>query len=269
MGGSQNVSGDSAVDFPDDVALRVRPGAVLMLNAHYLNTTADDLDAQVRINLWTIPEEQLVHEGDILFWYNVFIEVPEMGASRAHMRCTVPEDITLTTMQSHMHARGVGYSANVVGDAPFYMNDHWENVPVMTFPEGKTIAGGSTVEYWCDYDNAEARTVYQGPRSTDEMCMLIGSYYPAQPGLGNCAADPERPWQTTSLGADWVGDGSASCAETLGCVQAGAEADDFFQHLQGCVAHSDPAVSCVLLSFSDGEDPMSACSPEITTCLSM
>lgn len=276
IGGSQNVTGDSAVSFPDDVALRVKPGAVLMMNAHYLNTTAGALDAEIRINLWTIPEEQVAHEGDVLFWYNIFIEVPEMGQARAKMRCTVPEDITVTTMQSHMHARGIGYVAQEVdGEMPLYVTDAWEDVPVSAFPKGLPVEAGTSIEYWCDYDNPEARTVHQGPRSTDEMCMLIGSYYPAVPGLSFCSSDPERPTATNSLGAEWVGGGEASCAETLSCVEAGAEADDFFTHLQGCVANSDPAASrevsdavrCMLVSLGDGEDPAQKCLPEIVTCL--
>ncbi|MEZ4446388.1 MAG: hypothetical protein R3B72_45335 [Polyangiaceae bacterium] len=278
VGGSQNANGDSALSFPDGVALRVRPGAVLMLNAHYINTRPEPLDAEVRINLWTLPEEDVVTEGDILFWYNIFIDVPAMGASQAKMRCTIPSDITVTSMQSHMHARGVGYVAQEVGaDMPFYLNDRWEDVPVSRFDQGFPLKAGAEVEYACNYENGEPRDVHQGPRSTDEMCMLIGSYYPAVPGLSFCAADPEAPLATQGLGARWIGDGEATCAETLACVQAGAESDDFFDHLQGCVVKSDPAVSremsdavrCLLLALGSGQEPVEACGSEIGSCLAL
>lgn len=276
VGGSQNASGDSGVRFPENVAMRVEPNAVLMMNAHYLNTQPEALEADIAINFWTIPEAQVEHEGDLLFWYNIFIEVPEMGSSEARMRCVVPEDITMTTMQSHMHARGTGYHAQQIGaDMPFYMNDRWEDVPVTNYPDGFPIEAGATIEYACQYQNAEARDVYQGPSSSDEMCMLIGAYYPAVPGLSFCASDAERPLLTQGLGAEWVGHGKASCADTLECVQAGGEGEDFFRDLQGCVAASDPAASrevsdavrCLLTSFADGEDPTSNCLPEIGVCL--
>jgi hypothetical protein len=78
------------------------------------------------------------------------------------------------------------------------------------------------------------------------------------------------------MGAEWVGEGSATCAETLGCVQAGTEGD-FFQNLTNCVVDSDPAIAepmsdavrCLLLSLSAGEDPVASCTEPIGTCLEM
>lgn len=276
VGGSQSADGDPPTRFPSDVALRVQPGAVLMMNAHYLNTTGETIEPDVYINLWTLPEEEVSEEGDILFWYNVFIDVPAMGTSQARMRCTVGDDITLTSAQSHMHRRGDGFEAKVAGEEwPFYANSNWENVPVADFGDGMAIPAGTAIEYACDYTNAEARNVFQGPRSTDEMCMLIGSYYPARPGLSFCAADPERPLQTNALGAEWVGQGEKSCADTLVCVQLATEADDFFTELQKCVAASDASVSrevsdgvrCLLMSNMDEQDPLVACETQIATCL--
>jgi hypothetical protein len=273
IGGSQNGDGNSAVRFPEGIALHVRPGAVLMMNAHYVNTQAVDIAPEVRINLWSIPEEQVQTEGDILFWYNIFIEVPEMGSAAARMRCNVPEDITMVTAQSHMHRRGVGYEARFVDEAmPFYQSDAWENVPV-SYYDDFVVPGGTDVEYFCDYDNAEARTVFQGPRSTDEMCMLVAAYYPRVEGLGLCAADRERPWSTNGLGAEWVGHGTATCAATVDCVQN--PDGDFFQNLQSCVNDADPAVSrevsdavrCLLIAFNDGDDPFEACAPQFETCM--
>lgn len=197
-----------------------------------------------------------------------------MASTSARLRCNVPEDITLITAQSHMHRRGVGYEAAVVGDSmPFYFTDRWEDVPVVDFGSGMDISAGSTIEYHCDYENPEMRDVYQGPRSSDEMCMLIGAYYPAVPGLSFCAADPERPLVTQGLGAQWIGQGEASCAETVDCVQSFD--GDFFENLQGCVARSHPSVSepmsdavrCLLLSFADDRDPVQACAGEIATCM--
>jgi hypothetical protein len=273
VGGSQNFDGASAVHFPDDVALHVRPGAVLMMNAHYINATSEPLDATVNINLWTLPEERVTHVGDMVFWYNIFIKVPELSTSTARMRCQVPEDITITTLQSHMHARGVGFEAKTDEGQMLYENTKWEDVPVSIFDEGLNVAGETVVDYQCAYDNSEPRTVFQGPRSTDEMCMLIGSYYPIVPGLSFCSSDPEDPLGTNSLGAEWIGTGSATCADTISCVQEGFSIEDekeFFDHLQSCVIDSDAAyskdvsaaVSCFLL---EGDDAITACSEELNT----
>src|SRR2546425_717202 len=79
--------------------------------------------------------------------------------STAHMRCPVHTDITIANVQSHMHRRGVGYAASVSGGAPFYENTEWANVPVKELEPGLHVAAGATLDYHCDYKNAEAHDV--------------------------------------------------------------------------------------------------------------
>ena len=232
----------------------------------------------MRINFWTIDEAQKQHEGDILFLYNAFIRAPGMGSGKAHMRCAVHEDITLMSAQSHMHARGVSYTAQVMGDAPFYTNTAWEDVPVGSFEGGMEISAGSTFEYWCDYENPGAEDVYQGPRSTDEMCMLIGSYYPAHHGTGGCTYDPtDEDEPAFSLGAEWVGQGSTNCADTMACIEAGfatASMNDF-SSWQDCMVDASPDVSveasgfmgCLLHSLISGAGLYTeVCADKIEAC---
>jgi len=273
VAGSQNANGDAFLNFPEGVAMRVRPGAVLLMNAHYINATPETIQPEVRINLYSVPESEVKTEGDILFLYNPFIHVGANGKGRARMRCPVHTDITIVNAQSHMHARGVGYSASVMGQAsPFYTNTSWENVPVKDFGAGLSVKKGEWFDYWCDYSNGETRDVRQGPRSTDEMCMLIGSYYPADPATANCRAEP-MPGEPDFIGAEWVGDGKATCAETFACVQSALSMG--FEETMPCVTNSDPAVSremsdallCLFKSLGAGQDPTMTCQTEFDACL--
>jgi len=95
------------------------------------------------------------------------------------------------------------------------------------------------VDYYCDYENGEDHDIFQGPRSTDEMCMLIGSYYPADPATANCL-EPE----SDHLAAEWVGNREASCAQTLDCISsAGSDSPDSLDGLTSCMDQADPAVA--------------------------
>ncbi|MFO0616786.1 MAG: hypothetical protein U0414_29600 [Polyangiaceae bacterium] len=264
IGGSQNAEGDSLLAFPAGVAMRVEAGAVLLLNVHYVNASAQDLKPEVRMNLYTVPQASVVTEGDVLFLYNPLIAVGANASSRARMRCPVHHDITLANVQSHMHKRGVGYGAQVDQAAPFYESATWANVPVQVFEPGLVVHAGSKLDYHCDYENQEARDVFQGPRSTDEMCMLIGSYYPTDRATANCEDDDGN------LAAEWVGEGSATCADTLGCIQSAFAADAPLQGITTCMLAADPAVSvessaaldCILRSA----DPIHDCAPQIGAC---
>lgn len=264
LGGSQNATGDSLLAFPEGVAMHVSAGAVVLMNAHYLNATDGDLRPVAAINLWTRPEAEVETEGDLLFLYNPLIKVAANGAGRARWRCPVHQDITISNVQSHMHMRGTGYSAAVTGQAAFYENTRWESVPVTRFPGGLSVTAGSTLDYWCDYTSTEDHDIYQGARTTDEMCMLIGSYYPANPRTSNCQlADG-------GLGGEWVGNGTATCAATYTCFQSAVQAADVVRAVTDCIDAASPSVaaesSAVLRCLANSDDPATECQAVVTAC---
>jgi hypothetical protein len=278
VGGSQNATGESIVDFPPDVAMTVPGNAVLLMNAHYINASDQPIDPEVRINLYTIPASQKKYEGGLLFWFDIFIKMLGKSQATAEMRCELPDDVTITNAQSHMHRRGVGYAAELIDPAgaetTIYENDAWEGVAVKKFDDGLSVTGGSSIRFHCDYQNPNDATIYQGPRSTDEMCMFIASYYPATPKTSLCSSDASDPTGTNYLGAEWSGQGDKTCAATLQCVAAidqGADFYGFLHALTDCVVDSDPAkrkevsdgVRCLLTHA----DPQAECGPEIQACL--
>lgn len=234
IAGSQSMNGDTILGtLPDGVALRVEPGTVLLMNTHYLNASAEPVETDARINLHTLPDEEVKVEAGVLFHYNFFIHVPAGGAASARMRCPVEHDIEIVRLQSHMHRRGVGFAANLVpggGGAmtEIYATTRWEQVPAGNFSPPLRVKAGDALDSRCDYQNHEAGDVVQGSTTKDEMCVLIGPYYPRSPGLGNCLDERGFPAQT------WIGSGAATCAETLGCF---AQADHF-QDRFPCVVNS-------------------------------
>jgi hypothetical protein len=117
--------------------------------------------------------------------------------------------------------------------------------------------------------------VTQGQSTKDEMCMLIGPYFPRNEALEKCANDKGE------LAATWIGSGSATCGDTLRCVAGAKSADDFY----GCVVNSCPGSSTEVsdllrcaLSSGHGACQAScpgaacqaciiqACGPQISTC---
>ncbi|WP_437874429.1 hypothetical protein [Sorangium sp. So ce513] len=98
------------------------------------------------------------------------------------MRCPIDEDISIVRVQSHMHRRGVGFAAHRVradgAMEEIYSNEAWEEVPVQVFSSPLVVKAGEALDYRCDYKNPEPRDVAQGLTTRDEMCMLIGPYFP-------------------------------------------------------------------------------------------
>jgi copper type II ascorbate-dependent monooxygenase-like protein len=244
VAGSQSRDGDSIVgELPEGVAIKIAPGAVLLMNTHYLNASSEAVDADARINLYTLPEEQVKTEAGVMFFYNPFIRVPANGKASAQMRCPVAHDISVVRVQSHMHRRGVGFLATRgdaagAGQEEIYTSHTWEQVPAKGFQPLLDVKAGESLEYRCDYTNTEARDVTQGLTTRDEMCMLIGPYFPRDPAFENCADDQFEPAGT------WTGSGKADGATTLGCfASAKPSDDDGGDELYGCVIDSCPGVA--------------------------
>jgi hypothetical protein len=134
-------------------------------------------------------------------------------------------------------------------------------VPVLPL-DGMMVKAGAKLDYFCDYRNTESRTVYQGPRSSDEMCMLIGSYYPPDPRTANCTDETGK-----LPGGDWIGQGTATCAESMQCLQTSQGA---ISVVTDCVMASKPEVSvelsAALRCFMSATNPFAQCGPQIDAC---
>ena len=95
--------------------------------------------------------------------------------------------------------------------------------------------------------------------------MLIGSYYPADARTASCTdAAGNLP------GGDWIGQGTATCAQTAGCIQ-GAGGD--LHAITDCVLASAPAVahpmSELLRCLFGAANPATDCQAQITACTQM
>ena len=195
-----------------------------------------------------------------MFLFNPLISAPPGGTSRAHWRCPIYQDITIANAQSHMHARGIGFEARIDEDTPFYVNDRWENVPVQDY-EHFTVKSGSKIDYYCDYHNAGSTPVYMGPRTTDEMCMLFASYYPADPRTASCLDESGG-----FFGGEWIGQGTATCKQTMDCLQQAQGVPA----MTDCMLAASPSVSResseLLRCLVRTEDPQIECGPEIQAC---
>ena len=272
LGGSQNPKGNDDIDgFPPGVARSVEPGTYLLMNAHYINTTAEVIEPQVVVNLYTRPGSEVEVQGGGFFYYNIFIKAAAQSTGRARMRCNVTEDVTLLNASSHMHKRGTGFQAVDDAGFMFFETDKWEDVPIDQWKGGIEVKAGTVIDYYCDYENNEMHDVYQGSKTTDEMCMFTGDFYPADAMTSGCGWD-SPVGEIGQLGADWVGNGTTSCAASMACMSGAAAGG--LEGITDCVDASDPAVAaelsdatrCFLLqSFING-DPLEACAAEIEAC---
>lgn len=237
--GAQTTDGDNTM--PEGVSQRFTAGEILLVQTHYVNTTAQALDARIDFAFHTLPAEQAPIEAGLLFFFNPVINVPPNGSASAELSCPLPADVTLLFASSHMHKRGVGFEAQQEGGArgSLYTTDAWSDPLPRSFsgePEA-AIAAGSAITYRCDFQNDRAETVMVGPRADeDEMCMFIGMYYP------RLDDDTERCMRGAA-----VTKGTLSCFDTIGCARDCAEGDTTCR--AGCIEQVCPTAAIPMTQF--------------------
>ena len=84
--------------------------------------------------------------------------------------------------QSHMHARGVGYVANLLDASgakmqELYTTTTWQHVVTSGWTRRCTISAGQDRLPLQLHEQRDPRD-RQGRTTRDEMCMFIGLYYP-------------------------------------------------------------------------------------------
>jgi Copper type II ascorbate-dependent monooxygenase, C-terminal domain len=207
---------------PERAAVRLPKKTVVVMSVHYLNASSRAMDVDARLNLVTIPRHDVDIEAGLLYLDNRFLYVPPLGTSIAEMHCPVPSDVFLANLQSHMHARGGFFSAavhrkNEAFREVLYETQKWIEPPVETYDPYLFLHAGDRLETRCDYNNHEGREIGYGPNSSDEMCQLIGPYFPRDEAFEACAN------KAGELAATWVGHGLADGAATRSCLECATE----------------------------------------------
>jgi hypothetical protein len=279
VGGSQSADAPNILGtLPDDAALHIPAGSVLMMDLHVLNLTAAALPVTVQMNLDAIPSGQVMQEAGIYFFYDPFIAVPPGARSHARMSCPVTSNATLTTAQTHMHKWGLGGTATLEDGAgalvqQLYTSSTWSDPPVAQWSAPPmTLQAGQQIDYECNYQNDGATTIIQGLSAvTNEMCVFAGAYYPRDEKFETCGTTGQLGDQGSA--ATFIGTGSTTCAETLACLQS-AEQSTNAAPFYGCMIDSCPAVAGPLtkflrcaLSVPHGGDVTSVCASQISACI--
>jgi hypothetical protein len=246
-GGAQAAEGTAAVQgLPGDTALKFEGGSVLLVGASYMNAGTKPLVPEIDINLYTVPPAQVTREAGILFLYDPFIFVAGESKSAAREVCPIQADITLLNAQSHMHARGYQFVADLDGadgttKQELFATQSWQYVTSQPMDPPLALTAGDTIDVRCDYWNNETRTVVQGGTMDDEMCVFLGLYYPkdAQTELCSIMADGGGRY----LGARWIGSGAADGAATAACLRAATGPAAAASDIDACVVGACPPIS--------------------------
>jgi hypothetical protein len=210
--GGQSPTGE--VSLPPGVGLGLKAHQVLMMQAHYINTSSSVIDSTVSMTFTTGPADSITTQAGFLVFYDPFIDLPAQSTASSSIRCSVPGDVTIVAASTHYHQRGTGMyvwndpSSSTLASDSFYDTHDWQHS--MNFIGPMNLAQGSVVRFQCDYLNVDGVEVFQGPNATtSEMCVFGAVYYPKRDDdFASCSH------------LSVVGSGTQSCTSLASCVQA-------------------------------------------------
>jgi hypothetical protein len=178
------LSGDGTFSFafPEGLARKLESGQRLMINSHHINTSEEPILVNDRIELYTIPIEEVV-EFVAPFWHSPpDIYIPPGEVEITHT-CTLTEDLSFLWLMGHMHENGqhfsVDYHKSDGSSERIYEVDAWDPVyrdvpPVNIYEVGElNMSEGESITTTCTYLNLTAETL----SFPEEMCTTIGVIY--------------------------------------------------------------------------------------------
>jgi hypothetical protein len=161
---------------------------------HYLNTTDHDLKVHVTINGWTYQPTDTFMKAAAFVTFDTQIAIPKgIGSTfdTQPIQCNnTPVGVKFFAMSTHSHRRSV---ETMVYDGTTQVLDstNWEHPTIKSYltdaPAWNFYEFKNQLSYRCKYVNDLDQAVSTGDSAdTDEMCMAVGYFFPADGGPVFC-----------------------------------------------------------------------------------
>lgn len=169
--------------YPPGVGRFVEAGTGLKVLAHYLNTGSEVVNAKISVVFQVAPAGSVKAQAASLFFNNMAIAVPPKGPGTAQATCTLPYDVKVIDVVSHMHKWGVKFEAKASNGSVVYQGSDWNEPVPKVYDPPLELPAGTDITYTCSYQNTTPNTLTFGESAqANEMCILSGTYYPAPNG---------------------------------------------------------------------------------------
>jgi hypothetical protein len=165
------------VKYPANIGRVFVGGAALRINVHLVNTSDQAKDAFATFKVRYVDPATLEYRAAAIFLNNVAVSV-RPGRSTATKSYQLTEDITMLGAASHMHSRGVQFTAKASSGETLYEGTEWAEPPPKTFAPPLLLKSGTTITWSCTYENETNQTLSFGESaSKNEMCIFPGEFY--------------------------------------------------------------------------------------------
>ncbi|HMR74175.1 MAG TPA: hypothetical protein PKD61_03655 [Polyangiaceae bacterium] len=169
--------------YPAGVGRVVNANTGLRISAHYFNTSSKPVEAVITATFKVVSVGSLTHQAGSLFFLNPNIFVEPFQTGKATETCTLPSDVNVIDVVSHMHSFSTNFEAKTDAGKVVYEGTEWDDPKPNVFTPPLALSKGTKITYTCDYKNTLSTPLTFGESAeTNEMCILSGTYFPAPNG---------------------------------------------------------------------------------------
>ena len=170
---------ESSTRYPDGVAVKIGGDRALQLQIHFLNATDHPVMVSGSVTFVVADASTITAQAGVLMMVNQDLLIPPGDQPFTDTKsCTMPADLHVLFVNSHMHKRAIGFSAETNGQV-FYETDRWEEPPGRVLEPQLDLAAGQVVKYSCTWMNDTPDPIEWGlSAATQEMCNMSIRAYP-------------------------------------------------------------------------------------------
>ncbi|MDB4992672.1 MAG: hypothetical protein JWM74_104 [Myxococcaceae bacterium] len=173
------------VKIPDGIGFRIAPGGVMLVQTHWINTSASVIEGQASFNVTLKPHDGSRQNAQLFASFTSELVLPPRGPAHAVSECVIQEPLQFFDLGGHAHEWGRNVKVEKItaaGETSSLYDEPWlpeytSNPPQRHYELSSplTFAKGDTVRVTCDWQNTTNEEI-GFPR---EMCVVFGMIFPA------------------------------------------------------------------------------------------
>lgn len=176
----------ASMQFPANVAMRIGANQQLVIQAHFLNAGDTTLNGQIKVNFRGYPTgTKRFIRAAALVGFNLNIRVPVGGTQTTSATCipSSSRDLRMVNLSSHTHRHATLFTADFYDgarvDRELFRTTDWAHPEFVQFSPPIYLEPGQGFRYTCTFRNDTDHVLVFANQQDQEMCMLLGYYYPA------------------------------------------------------------------------------------------
>jgi hypothetical protein len=173
-------------EYPSKMAAKLKGQTGLRMQVHYLNTSIDELHAQVALKLTKVDPAKVEKWVAQMHFNRTAMQIAQGSGQVLTTSCSIPSTfgpIGLLSAVSHMHRRGVHFVAATSTGTPLFDTTEWDEAPPVIYDPPVMVNPGESIKWTCTYDNDTGMVLTFGDSAVkNEMCIYIARFFSSPNG---------------------------------------------------------------------------------------